>query len=152
MTLVRQIAELQNYESYKEPARVALARGPSDVRAAALLRLGRRGLGRDGEGYALVEEALDDEDAEVRRVAFMVAVAARPGLVAALRKVDPQTHAALEKLEEGGKLTPFSASPDPELDEDARAPLFAALVCRSPDTALRGARGLGAIRMRWHRD
>lgn len=128
-----------------EPARVALARGPADVRAAALLRLGRRGLGRDGDGYALLEEALDDEDGEVRRVAFLVAVAARPALVAALRKVDPQTHAALEKLEEGGRLTPFTAAADPELDEEGRAPLFAALVCRSPDTALRGARGLGVL-------
>lgn len=128
-----------------EPARVALARGPADVRVAALLRIGRRGLGRDGDGYALVEEALDDEDGEVRRVAFMVAVAGRPALVAALRKVDPSTHAALEKLEEGGKLTPFSAATDREPDEDDRAPLFAALVCRSPDTALRGARALGVL-------
>jgi ParB family transcriptional regulator, chromosome partitioning protein len=128
-----------------EPARVALARGPADVRAMALLRLGRRGHGRDGDGYALLEEALDDEDGEVRRVAFLMAVAGRPALARALRRVDPQTHAAMEKLEEGGPLAPFTATPDPELDEDGRAPLFAALVCRSPDTALRGARGLGVL-------
>lgn len=128
-----------------EPARVALARGPADVRAAALLRVGRRGLGHDGDGYALLEEALDDEDGEVRRVAFLVAVAARPALATALRRVDPATNAAMEKLEEGGRLTPFTASAPATASEDDRAPLFAALVCRSPDTALRGARGLGVL-------
>lgn len=126
-----------------EPVRVALARGPADIRIAGLLRLGRRGQGRDGDGYALLEEALDDEDAEVRRVAFLVAVAARAALSLALRRVDPSIQSALAKLEEGGALT--HADPSDELDEDDRAPLFAALVCRSPDTALRGARGLGML-------
>lgn len=128
-----------------EPARVALARGPADVRATALLRLGRRGHGRDGEGYALLEEALDDEDSEVRRVAFLVAVAGRPALALALRRVDGPTHAAMAKLEEDGPLAPAEPTAPAELREDDRAPLFAALVCRSPDTALRGARGLGVL-------
>ncbi|MCX4243903.1 HEAT repeat domain-containing protein [Paraliomyxa miuraensis] len=128
-----------------EPVRVALGRGPADIRATALLRLGRRGHGRDGEGYALLEEALDDEDAEVRRVAFLVAVAGRPALSTALRSVDAQTHAAMGKLEEGGPLAPAAAASAAGLDENTRAPLFAALVCRSADTALRGARGLGML-------
>ncbi len=130
-------------EGSLEPARVALARGPADVRATVLLRLGAKGHGRDGDGYALLENALDDEDAEVRRVAFLVAVAGRPALAMALRRADAQTHAAMVHLEKRGALGPAPA--EGELTEDARAPLFAALVCRNADTALRGARGLGVL-------
>ncbi|MEX1364103.1 MAG: HEAT repeat domain-containing protein, partial [Nannocystaceae bacterium] len=129
-----------------EPARVALARGPADVRATTLRRLGARGLGRDGDGYTLLEEALDDEDAEVRRVAFLVAVAARASLSLALRRADARVHAEMAKLEKDGPLAPASSSSDhAEPTEDDRAPLFAALVCRNPDTALRGARALGVL-------
>ncbi|MCH9680853.1 MAG: HEAT repeat domain-containing protein, partial [Deltaproteobacteria bacterium] len=130
-------------EGSLEPARVALERGPADVRATVLRRLGARGHGHDGAGYALVEDALDDEDAEVRRVGFLVAVAGRPRLAMALRRADGSTHAAMAKLEEQGPLGPDPI--DGERTEDDRAPLFAALVCRHADTALRGARGLGVL-------
>ncbi|MCA9652247.1 MAG: HEAT repeat domain-containing protein, partial [Myxococcales bacterium] len=119
-------------------------RGPADVRATTLRRLGARGHAHDGEGYALLEEALDDEDAEVRRVAFLVAVAGRPRLALALRRVDAGTHAEMAKLEEDGPLAPPSTT-DGDPSEDDRAPLFAALVCRHADTALRGARALGVL-------
>lgn len=126
-----------------EPARVAQARGPADVRVEALLRLGRRGQAQAPEGYALVEDALDDEDGDVRHVAFLVAVASRPALGQALRRVDAQLHAAMTKLEKDGPLAPGQASGPP--GEADLAPLFAALVCRHADTALRGARGLGVL-------
>ncbi len=126
-----------------EPARVAVARGPADVRVQALLRLSRRGHGRTPEGYALIEDALDDEDGDVRYVAFLVAVAAHPALSLALRRVDSELHAAMTKREKDGPLAPTADAG--ELGEDDKAPLFAALVCRNADTALRGARGLGVL-------
>lgn len=128
------------------PAHTALDRGPADVRVAALRRLGSRGqAGADNEeGYALVEQALDDEDSEVRRVAFLVAVASRPALALALRRVDPTTHEQMTALEKSGPLAPASTTDEPPTEAD-RAPLFAALVCRNPDTALRGARAMGVL-------
>ena len=130
-----------------EPTRVALGRGPADVRSLALLRLSQRGHARQDEGYALVEDALDDEDAGVRHVAFLVAVAGRPALSVALRRVDGPLDAAMRKLDKDGSVAPAAPASDPldPLDEDDRAPLFAALVCRHADTALRGARGLGVL-------
>ncbi|MEM9454274.1 MAG: HEAT repeat domain-containing protein [Myxococcota bacterium] len=136
-----------------EPTRVALGRGPADVRSLALLRLSQRGHARQDEGYALVEDALDDEDAGVRHVAFLVAIAGRPTLSLALRQVDGPLDAAMRKLDKDGSLAPATsagAAVDTvgtvgTVKEDDRAPLFAALVCRHADTALRGARGLGML-------
>ena len=127
-----------------EPARVALARGPADVRTAAVFWLGRTRASEGPEGGALVEAALDDDDATVRRMAFCVATSARVVLGRTLYRLDPEVREAIDAAHKQGPLL-LVAPKDATPDEDDRAPLFAALNCRHADTALRGARGLALL-------
>ncbi len=123
--------------------RIAIDRGPPDVRVAALLRLAYAKRARDAEGHALVEAALDDDDASVRAVAFYIAVGARPRLAKRLIAVDVSTAKALGDFAKKGTFSSELASG--ETTEQDLQPLFAALACRSPDTALRGARALAVL-------
>ena len=127
-----------------EAARTALTRGPDDIRTAAVLHVGRSGASGRAEGYELVEDALDDSAAEVRRVAFLVAIAARAKLGRRLYALDPRVREAIDTLHREGALLPGGASNE-SLDDDDLAPLFAALICRHPDTALRGARAMALL-------
>ena len=125
------------------PARTALGRGPADVRTEVILRLGRELRLTDPDGAALVEGALDDADAAVRGYAFLVAVGARPTLAARLKRVDPHTAKALVDLEKKGPLC--AGEPKGALTDEDCSPLFAAMACRTADTALRGARCLALL-------
>lgn len=127
-----------------EPARVALARGPQDVRASGLFWLGRTRASETPEGAALVEAALDDEDSSVRQMAFIVAASARVVLGRTLYRLDGEFRTAVDLAHKQGPLLP-AAPKDSMPNEDDRASLFAALNCRHPDTALRGARGLALL-------
>jgi len=127
-----------------QAARTALERGPDDIRAAAVLHVGRSGAASGPEGYELIEDALDDDSGEVRRVAFLVSIAARPKLGRRLYAGDPRVREAIDTLHRDGQLLPGGASNE-SLDDDDLAPLFAALICRHPDTALRGARALALL-------
>ncbi|MCA9555579.1 MAG: HEAT repeat domain-containing protein, partial [Myxococcales bacterium] len=119
--------------------RTALERAPADVRREALLGLARARHASTEAGNVLVERCLDDEDAAVRQAAFFVAVAARPRLLRQMTVADPAAGKAMAELPRGegpaeGALT----------DEDL-APLFAAMACQHPDSAVLGARGLAAL-------
>lgn len=139
-----------------EPVRIAMQRGPGDIRKAALLRLGRaRKLTAAATPEAtelarsLIEAGLDDDDADVRKTAFLISVGSRAQLAVQLRSIDEQTRKSLDKLEKDGR---FADSLDDlsdaagALPENQLEPLFAALTCRNPDTALRAARCLGLLR------
>lgn len=133
-----------------QPVHIAMQRGPADIRVEALTRLGRARLaGTPGEAgaTALLEAALDDEAAEVRTRALLVAVGARPRLAARVRAVDAELAKALTELEAQGRLAdPWDARQGtPALTDDDLAPLFSALTCRHATTALRAARWLGAL-------
>lgn len=122
-----------------EPAQIAFERGPADIRMSTLLRLGRARL--TPETYALVEAALDDEDPRVRNIAFIVALLSRPALAHRIAALEPEFRPSLEPLEKAGPLMPPAPASDTVTDDDYE-PLFAALVSRAPDSALRGALGL----------
>lgn len=223
-----------------DPLRAAFERGRSDVRSEALVRGAASGLTKDPAFTPLVGKALDDEDAEVRRVAFVVSAISRPGLAAWLKSHDEAFARAVNEVVKraapilgiGGKALPpevdpelvevkgisaafvqtvhpklgsvsifqpkihtpikvgdkihliniksvgpeghaqlratdylapsgaaaasdadldrvhaqlFGAKVAPSTDEQDREPLLAALACRTPDTALRGARGLALL-------
>lgn len=127
-----------------EAARTAFTRGPDDIRTAAVLHVGRSRAATRPEGYEIVEDALDDDAGEVRRVAFLVSIAARPKLGRRLYAIDPRVREAIDTLHRDGQLLPGGASNE-SLDDDDLAPLFAALICRHPDTALRGARAMALL-------
>ena len=226
-------------ERASEPLIRGFERGRADVRAEVLARAALAGLIEEPSFAPLVGKALDDDDAEVRRFAFVVTALTRPTLVSWLERHDEAFARALadfvaraaEALGKGGALPegadadlaevvqisavflrsehpklgavaifkptlhtpvqvgdkirlvgvkavgpegqqqyraddyivggPTNASdeqlqelraqllpkasaetPSGELD---RQPLLAALACRTPDTALRGARGLSLL-------
>ncbi len=126
-----------------EPTRVAYGRGPADIREAALERLVRSGGASVPEGRALLESALDDDAGRVRSAAFLLVVATQPRLTKNLRRLDKHFDRAVENLERGRPF--FPPAGDVRLSEEDRGPLFAALACRHPDTALRGAAQLARI-------
>jgi ParB family chromosome partitioning protein len=133
-----------------QPVHIAMQRGPADIRVEALTRLGRARLaGTPSEpgAAALLEAALDDDAAEVRTRALLVAVGARPRLAMRVRTVDAELAKALSELEAQGRLAdPWDARDGlPALSDDDVAPLFSALTCRHATTALRAARCLGAL-------
>jgi ParB family chromosome partitioning protein len=149
-----------------EPLQLAFERGAADVRAEVLLRGAAHGRLSSPELVPLVGRALDDEDARVRRLAFVASALARPRLVSWLEARDEGFTRALNEFSTGVAelgvtdraptaeevaaarrafgLGPAGSAP-PTLDEGDREPLLAALPCRSPDTSLAGARGLALL-------
>lgn len=89
------------------PLRVAFERGEPDVRAEVLVRGAMSGLTADGDFAQIVGKALDDEDADVRRVAFVVSVLRKPSLVAWLEERDESFGRALgEVVRRAAELSP----------------------------------------------
>ncbi|MEI7894090.1 MAG: HEAT repeat domain-containing protein, partial [Myxococcales bacterium] len=149
-----------------EPLRTAFERGTADVRAEVLVRGAMTGLTLAGDFAPLVGKALDDEDAEVRRVAFVVTAVAHPSLGAWLQSKDEEFGRALSDVTrrvatlqgvtgatgeptadslEAARVRLLGALAGRALTEEDREPLLASLACRTADTTLRGARGLALL-------
>ena len=151
MAALEALYELEGKDSI-EPVRIAMQRGPADIRKTALLRLGRArqiaGPSGNELGRSLLEAGLDDQDGDVRKTAFLISIGARARLAAQLRAVDEKTRKSLDELEKDGRFAdPLDDLSDAvsALSDDELEPLFAALTCRNPDTALRAARSLGLL-------
>jgi ParB family chromosome partitioning protein len=148
-----------------EPLRVAFDRGTPDVRAEALLRGATSKLEKSPGFAPLVGKALDDQDGDVRRIAYVVTVLEQPALVAWLEAKDEafvramtDVYRRIREIETGktgepsdaegkairARLTDAAGAPA-NLDEKQREPLLALLACRTADTSLRGARGLALL-------
>jgi ParB family chromosome partitioning protein len=126
------------------PLRTAFEQGPPDVRIAALRKL--YALIRsevkgapDPTGRDLFEDALDDQDADVRETAFLLSVGVRPRLLGKLLDTFKAEIGKLAKL--GTTLSPSGGA----ISEADLEPLFAAMACREADTALRGAKSLAVL-------
>ncbi|AKQ69957.1 hypothetical protein A176_006869 [Myxococcus hansupus] len=155
-----------------EPLRTAFERGPALLKIEVLARTAARGMLGHPQLQPLVARALDDADAGVRRAAFTVRVMERRALAHALASRDEDFArgvtevarwlAQLERRAQGGKGTPTPPISDAELQaardampaqgkagaditESDVEPLLAAMACRTPDTAVRGARGLAQL-------
>ncbi|MFO7566540.1 MAG: HEAT repeat domain-containing protein [Enhygromyxa sp.] len=126
------------------PLRTAYEQGPPDVRIAALRKLyalikSEVAGASDPTGRDLFEDALDDQDADVRETAFLLSIGVRPRLLGKLHATFKAEIGKLAKL--GTTLTPSGG----EIDEQDLSPLFAAMACREADTALRGAKSLAVL-------
>ncbi|XXX79879.1 HEAT repeat domain-containing protein [Sorangium sp. So ce134] len=163
-----------------EPLRAAFERGPADLRVEALIRAALAGWLSAPAFAPIAARALDDEDAEVRRIAFAAKVIERRALAHALEARDEDLGRAaldiarraaevLRRAREGGGAPPAvdakakASAPDEAVIQAARAripgvgspggepaeadlePLLTAMACRTPDTAVRGARGLAQL-------
>ncbi len=83
-TSVRRVAveelTLHHAGDAAEPLRVAFERGPADIRANAIVRAISAGLVTEASIAAGIGRALDDDDADVRRLAFVASALATPDL------------------------------------------------------------------------
>ncbi|XYI00685.1 HEAT repeat domain-containing protein [Sorangium sp. So ce1128] len=163
-----------------EPLRAAFERGPADLRVEALIRAALKGWLSAPAFAPIAARALDDEDAEVRRIAFAAKVLERRALAHALETRDEDLGRAaldiarraaevLRRASAGGDEQPAPdaksktraadeaaiqaaraqipgvGSPGAEPAEADLEPLLTAVACRTPDTAVRGARGLAQL-------
>src|SRR5262249_39801272 len=91
------LAELVNVHpaGSPDPLRAAFERGPADVRAEALVRALDTNVASTPAFEPALGKALDDEDADVRRIAFVMSVVAAPELQAWLDGRDEEHGRAL---------------------------------------------------------
>ncbi|OJT25561.1 hypothetical protein BO221_06725 [Archangium sp. Cb G35] len=143
-----------------EPLKTAFERGTSHLRAEVLIRAAGAGWLGSPQLQPLAARALDDSDADVRRVAFTVRVLERRPLAHVLEEKDEDfARAALDvarRLARKPRPTddearaaraalPGTGKAGEPLAEASLEPLLAAMACRTPDTAVRGARGLAQL-------
>ncbi|NMO20999.1 hypothetical protein HPC49_28215 [Pyxidicoccus fallax] len=153
-----------------EPLRTAFERGPAHLKVEVLIRAAGAGLLGHPQLQPLAARALDDEDADVRRVAFTVRVLERRALAHALESRDEDfaraTKDVTRRLAQRARRAQGIPDSTPPSDADVQAardalpaqgtvggtlaesdlePLLAAMACRTPDTAVRGARGLAQL-------
>ena len=122
-------------ETSVAPLHSAFERGSPDIRRAVLIRLGRRKLGATPDGRRLLDQALNDDDFEVRRAAFWIGVLAYPPLAARLRGEGSDINKILDDFKAQGVAEASAAT----TSEPSLEPLFTALACRQPDMALQAA-------------
>ncbi|WIG99412.1 HEAT repeat domain-containing protein [Myxococcus sp. SDU36] len=153
-----------------EPLRTAFERGPALLKIDVLVRAAAKGLLGHAQLQALVGRALDDADLGVRRAAFTVRVMERRALSHALESREegfargtkevsrwlaqharraqgvagtpPITDAELQAARDA---MPAQGTSGAALTESDLEPLLAAMACRTPDTAVHGARGLAQL-------
>ncbi|RKG63873.1 hypothetical protein D7V80_29030 [Corallococcus sp. CA054B] len=153
-----------------EPLKLAFERGPAALKVEVLLRASVAGLLGDPRLQPLVARALDDADRDVRRVAFAVRVLERRALAATLEAKDEEFARTVREVTRMLTLQAKRAAGDTEakfntdaelaasreqlfgktpagtaLTEADLEPLLAAMACRMPDTAVRGARVLAQL-------
>lgn len=154
-----------------EPLKLAFERGMPTLRMLVLIRTAAAGWLGNPQLQPLAARALDDDNADLRRVAFTVRVLERRALAHLLESRDEDF--ARSALDVGRRLAwnarpPSQAQGQPSTptDEEAKAaraslpgtgkagaplteadlePLLAAMACRTADTAVRGAHGLAQL-------
>ncbi|WP_342377781.1 HEAT repeat domain-containing protein [Myxococcus stipitatus] len=148
-----------------EPLRAAFERGLSALRVEVLIRIAGAGFLGHPRLQPLVARALDDVEADVRRVAFTIRVMERRALSHALETRDEDfarsvkdvaRRLAMRARQGAPSLTdadiqtardtmPAQGTVGGTLTENDLEPLVAAMACRTPDTAVHGARGLALL-------
>lgn len=158
-------------EGSPEPLRVAYERGGPSLKIEALTRAARAGQTHESIIAPLLVRGLDDADESVRRMAFTVKVLERRALAHVLEDKDEDFARTLKDLARRaaqlakGQSVPVEGTKAPTDEETAAArkafpgegepgrapedadldPLLTAMSCHTPDTALRGARGLAQL-------
>ncbi len=134
----------------------ALRAGKPDIRKLAIIRTWQRELIDHPDVRSALRRYGADDDAEVRRTAFLVSLYRRPRVADAMRARDEQIHRKLHEIETAPELGQKPADPAPELpepkqvaitsvSEDDRRPLLEAMASRALDTCLSGAMGLASL-------
>jgi ParB family chromosome partitioning protein len=109
-------------EDSPEASLTALGTPHADVRRLALLRLYQRELLDDARVQLALRWRGEDQDPEVRRVAFLLSLCTRENLVQTLRERDPELDRQFVELESGaepGSGSEETSETEPEPDETA---------------------------------
>lgn len=120
-----------------------------DMRSYALRRAYERWLLEDPAVQSAIRRRLEDGDASVRKVAFLLSVLSKAELAAVLRASDTELNRQLNELEKAEK--PDKAAPAVAADAKTKLTpndydtLLQATASRALDTCLRGARGLAVL-------
>jgi len=154
------LASLETVYDAKSPTAslTALTSKFGDVRAAGLIRAFERKLLDDSSVQSAIRRRLEDDDANVRKVAFLLSVLSKEQLALVLRASDTELNRQLnelekpekteksEKGEKGDKTAPV-VPPDAKnkLTPSDYDTLLQATASRALDTCLRGARGLAVL-------
>ncbi len=153
------LATLETVYGTKVPTAslTALASNYGDIRVAALSLTYERRLLEDTAVQSAIRRRLEDTDAGVRKVAFLLSVLSKEQLAAVLRASDAELHRQLNELEAGTstdkKEKDKSEKAAPSVPPDAKKKLtpsdydtlLQATASRALDTCLRGARGLAVL-------
>ncbi len=109
------LTSLENVHGPKSPeaSLTALGTPHADLRRLALVRLFRRQMLGDPRVQSALRWRGEDQDAEVRRVAFLLSVATSAKLLPVLRERDPELNRQLTELESGALETVGAAGEAP---------------------------------------
>jgi ParB family chromosome partitioning protein len=121
-----------------EASLLALTSSFPDLRKLALDRLQARGLLADPRVQTALRRRIEDDDAVVRRTAYLLSLLSRPALVATLAARDPE----LQRQLGSAVATTTKATTLSNADLE---PLLQASACRHLDTCLAGARALAML-------
>ena len=145
------LAALETVHDAKAPTAslTALTSKYGDTRAAGLTRAYERAMLDDAAVQSAVRRRLEDDDADVRKVAFLLSVESKPDLAGVLRARDTELNRQLNELEKADK-SDRAAPAVPANAKDKLTPadydtLLQATASRALDTCLRGARGLAVL-------
>jgi ParB family chromosome partitioning protein len=145
------LASLETVYDEKAPTAslTALTSRYGDVRREGLIRAYERWLLEDPAVQSAIRRRLEDEDAGVRKVAFLLSVLSKAELAAVLRASDSELNRQLnelEKAEKSDKAAPaVAADAKKKLTDADYDTLLQATASRALDTCLRGARGLAVL-------
>ena len=155
------LAALETVYDAKAPTAslTALTSKHGDIRRESLIRTYERWLLEDPAVQSAIRRRLEDEDAGVRKVAFLLSVESKPDLAAVLRALDPELHRQLKELEAPPKsdkdktdkkdddktVPPVVPGAKEKLTPNDYDTLLQATASRALDTCLRGARGLAVL-------
>ncbi len=137
-----------------EPVTLAVKSQKADTRRLGLIRAFQRGLLEDTRVAGAVRRSGEDDNAEVRQTAFLVALLSRSKLAKAIRERDKDLHRLLFELENfslepakgaGKKSLPQVKPAKFSLTTEDYEPLLSAMSSRRPDTCLLGARCLALL-------
>ncbi len=127
----------------------ALGSKHGDVRAAGLIRAYERWLLEHPAVQSAIRRRLEDGDAAVRKVAFLLSVLSKEQLAGVLRASDSELNRQLNELEKAEKADkaapPVAADAKSKLTPTDYDTLLQATASRALDTCLRGARGLAVL-------
>ncbi|QJW99535.1 HEAT repeat domain-containing protein [Frigoriglobus tundricola] len=151
------LAALETVYGTKVPTAslTALSSKYGDIRVAALTLTYERRLLDETAVQSAIRRRLEDADAGVRKVAFLLSVLSKGHLATVLRASDPELHRQLNEIEAGSSTDKKEKSEKaaPTVPPDAKSQLtpddydtlLQATASRALDTCLRGARGLAVL-------